>query len=59
MNRFIDIRRVIKVTLAIPGFVQYVASNIKCILILLVKRIKGAMEKLFISSGSGWKNVIS
>lgn len=59
MNRFIDIRRVIKVTLAIPGLVQYVASNIGCTLILLVKGSKGSMEKLFISSGCGWKNVLS
>ena len=40
MNRFMDIRRVIKVTLAIPGLVQYVASNIGCTLILLVKGSK-------------------
>jgi len=59
MNRFMDMRRVIKVTLAIPGLVQYVASNIERILILLVKRIEGSMEKLFISSGSDWENVIS
>ena len=59
MNRFIDNRRVIKVTLAIPGLVQYVASNIGCTLILLVKGINGSNENLFISSGSGWKNVIS
>ncbi|ADY12137.1 hypothetical protein SpiBuddy_0299 [Sphaerochaeta globosa str. Buddy] len=59
MNRFMDMQRVIKVTLAIPGLVQDVASNIGCILILLVKGVKSPMEKLFISSGSGWKNVIS